>query len=689
MKNISNITTIYVSQKNGQWYHSGLYKEEIGDMQGPVDSIENALKLVGDLRRAGAGQPITIAITDEVYNVENPVRITNEVNSVTIKGLNNTLISGGRRITGFKEDTFNGVKCFSAEVSGIDDGFWFTDLYVDGLRADFTYLPKEGFFEPKSVENNNKEVGTPSKWFIAKKEDAKLFKTFRNFSDCFISYNHYWIDEHSPVESIDTETGKIVMEYSSRFSISDTNERSKLRYKLENVAEAFENKNEWYLDRETKKVYYIPRDEKQTPESIMVYAPVAEKLFRIEGTEEKNVEYIAFSKLTFANTRGDYHSPMVVTEDREGEDIVSEESAICGSDPQAVCWAHADVEFTYARGCSIENCVFKNLGVHAVNINRGCSNMRVYRNKFYDLGAGALKINGGSSGCRKGNETFDVTVSQNVIECIGRRYHAACGILMRNTHSNTISHNDISDTFYTGISAGWVWGYGESITRDILIEKNHIHNIGQGLLSDMGGIYLLGTQPGTVIRNNIIHNVKSKHYGGHGIYTDEGTCYVLIENNICYDNNSTGFNQHYGRMNTVRNNIFAKAGQEPVRSSKEEMHTSFILERNIVVSDGTPSYRAGYGSMETGHLHKISGSDNLHFNTSGDVNIFAIGDRKFSLSEIQQRFGGEDGSIIADPKFMDYENNDFTLCEDSPALELGFEPIDTSDVGVTVKIRSI
>ncbi len=687
MKNISNVTTIYVSQKCGQWYHSGLYKKENGDMQGPVDSIENALSLVRDLRRAGAGQPITIAITDDVYNIENPVKITNEVNSVTIKGLNNTVISGGKRITGFSEDTFNGVKCISAEVPEIDDGFWFTDLYVDGLRADFTYLPKEEFFEPESVENNRKEVNQTSKWFIAKKEDAELFKTFRNFNDSFISYNHYWVDEHSPVESIDTETGKIVMQYSSRFSISDTNERSKLRYKLQNVAEAFENKNEWYLDRETKKVYYIPRDEKQTPDSIVVYAPVAEKLFLVEGTEEKNVEHINFSNLTFANTRGDYVSRMrFETENIEGEYIINDESTAYGSDSQSVCWAHAAVEFTYAHGCSIENCVFKNLGIHAVNINRGCKNMRVYRNRFYDLGAGAVKIGGGSYGCRKGNETYGITVSQNIIERIGRRYHAACGVLIRHAHSCTISHNDISDTFYTGISAGWVWGYIDNITRDILIEKNHIHNIGQGVLSDMGGVYLLGTQPGTVIRNNVIHNVKSKHYGGHGIYTDEGTCYVLIEKNICYDNNSTGLNQHYGRMNTVRNNIFAKAGQEPVRSSKEEMHTSFILERNIIVSDGTPSYRAGYGGLETGYLHKISGSDNLHFNTKGDVSIFAIEERKFSLDEIQQKFGGEDGSIIADPKFKDYENNDFTLCDDSPAFKLGFEPIDISDVGVTVNI---
>ena len=110
-----------------------------------------------------------------------------------------------------------------------------------------------------------------------------------------------------------------------------------------------------------------------------------------------------------------------------------------------------------------------------------------------------------------------------------------------------------------------------------------------------------------------------------------------------------------------------------------------MLERNIIVTDGTASYRAGYGALATGHLHKIMGNDNLHYNISGDVKIFSIEGREFTLEEIQKKFGGEDGSIVANPCFVDYENNDFTLKENSPALKMGFEPIDTSDVGVTVK----
>ena len=63
-------------------------------------------------------------------------------------------------------------------------------------------------------------------------------------------------------------------------------------------------------------------------------------------------------------------------------------------------------------------------------------------------------------------------------------------------------------------------------------EFNHLYNIGQGVLSDMGAIYTLGVQAGTVIRNNLIHDVNSFTYGGWGIYPDEGSSDMVIENNI-------------------------------------------------------------------------------------------------------------------------------------------------------------
>ncbi|MDY3928883.1 MAG: right-handed parallel beta-helix repeat-containing protein [Clostridia bacterium] len=685
MINCSNISSIYVSQEYGNDNHTGFFPDVNSNNQGPLKTIECALKKTAELRRIGARQPISIVLTDDIYFVSKPIVITNDVCSVTIRSNRDTsTICGGFKIKGFKEDVFNGHKCFSAEVPEVkNNNVWFTDLYVDGKRADFTSFPKNGFLTPESVENTSSELFASSKWFVAKKCDMEIFKDFKNFNDCFISYNHYWIDEHTPIKSCDIDSGKITFKYPSRFTIELTHPASAPEYKIENTAEMFENKNEWYLDRETSKVYYIPRNNDQTPENIEVFAPLAEKLFVIKGTKEKSAENITLSNLKLFCTKGDYSS-IYERIDSDNNYIVIESGDGYASDPQSLCFAHGSVEFYYAKNCSVEDCTLSCLGVHAVTINNGCSGIRIYHNVMKDMGAGGIKINGGEYGCEKCEETHNNTISQNLITNCGNRYFAACGILIMHSYENTVSNNEISYLYYTGISVGWVWGYNESITHNNRIEYNYIHHIGQGKLSDMGGIYLLGKQPGTVVRNNIIHDVISRHYGGWGLYTDEGSSYILLENNICYNVTNNCYHQHYGCMNTVRNNIFVKSGANPVRQTRDELHTGSVLEKNIIVSDKEISYTVG-DTESSGALYVLQGHENLHYNVNGETYITQTGDKKYTLDEYKSTFGGEDGSVIADPMFKDYENNDFTLCEESPAYKLGFRKIDTSNVGITIK----
>jgi len=72
-------------------------------------------------------------------------------------------------------------------------------------------------------------------------------------------------------------------------------------------------------------------------------------------------------------------------------------------------------------------------------------------------------------------------------------------------------------------------------------------------LDDGGAVYTLGSQPGTVLRNNLIHHVLN----GRSLYTDQGSSFIVLENNIVYDAGEYAYLHHYGHDNTVRNNIFA------------------------------------------------------------------------------------------------------------------------------------
>ncbi len=678
MYNFSNVTTIYVSQKSGNDKYTGFFKEDNGDFQGPVKTLERALEKAAQMRSFGALQPLNIVIIDDVYYVDKTIYIDEKISSIKITSNNKTIISGGMKIENFSNDIYNGQKCFSADVHEIENGLWFTDLYVDNKRADFTHYPKTGKLEIETAEDNSENSHASSKWFIAKKEDIEVIKNFKNFNDCFISYNHFWIDEHTPIESYDLDSGKIVFKYKSRFSISKVYSYGEMKYILENVSECFLNKNEWYLDRETKKVYYIPRSDLQTEENISVFAPLCDKLFVIKGKPNEKVKNIRFENLIFECTKGDYKSTNKLNAENGHEEEDYEGFA---SDSQSVSNAPGTIEFYNARNCEMKNCVMRNIGVHAVTVNEGCSRIIVENNDMYDLGGGAIKVKGGIYGCDKAEETYGNIIRNNIITDSGNRYFSACGILLMHTYDNVVSNNEISYQYYTGISVGWVWGYGNNITHDNIVENNHIHHIGQGKLSDMGGIYLLGRQPGTVVRNNVIHDVISAHYGAIGIYTDEGSSEMTFENNICYNINGQAYQQHYGHQNTVRNNIFAKCSEPPVSLSREELHTGVLLEKNIIVTDNTAVYRFGGADNPVGSVHLLSSSDNLIFDEKEKDCVLEINEKKYTLKEAKEKFHIEIGSEFSNPQFKDFENNDFTLNENSPALKLGFKNIDISNVG--------
>ena len=290
---------------------------------------------------------------------------------------------------------------------------------------------------------------------------------------------------------------------------------------------------------------------------------------------------------------------------------------------------------------------------------------------MHDLGAGGLKIGVTDKPKDSLQLTSEITVDNNVIRSGSYVFPTGTGILILNASDNTITHNEIADFGYSGISAGWVWGYSYSPTKRNNISYNHIHHLGWGILSDMGGVYTLGASEGTVVNNNVIHDIFSREYGGWGLYTDEGSAGIRMENNLVYHCKSAAFHQHYGKDNLISNNIFVSQEKSQLQATRVEPHLSFTFTHNIIYFDS--------GTLMTSNWDKVNMKSDYNCYWDTRTKDIQFGKQSFAA---WQDSGKDRHSIIADPMFMNPEQHDFHIRNQAVLKAIHFKPFDYTKAGV-------
>ena len=618
------------------------------DTHGKIATIGQAQEI---LRERGGNKQLTVWIKGGTYRESLCFTEINRPN-ITFRNVpgEEVIITGAKEITGWREDTVNGVACWSAQVEG-----YFTSLYHPTKTLNRPRYPAEGYlFVEHTVGAQTVYTKENTPWeytlghisFFAKPGDLTQF---RNMQDVTLRVLHKWKDEITNVVSYNGDTRELVWVRPAAMKVEKNN-----RYFLENVFEELKQPGQWYLDRENGKLYYIPF-EGEDMKKMTLYAGTSERLLTLDGAEN-----VTFRGITFKNSA--WNMPE------------SNGYGIPGIDfSQAAYDVHPCVLATNSNGVRFERCKFENIGSTALKLGENVHHTGVTDCEFTQIGGNAVFIEGKFDAPNSG-----ITVKNNLIAHYGRRFFNAIGVLLIHANHCEISNNEIYDGYYTAISSGWIWGYTENPTDYITITDNLIYNIGQGWLSDMGGIYTLGIQPHSIVRGNVIHDVAADPqqggYGGWGIYPDEGSTGQLIEKNLVYDCGSQNFHQHYGRENLVRNNIFAFGREGQIRVSRKEEHTGIILERNIIVSDGQPIYTDVVKD-------KFRDDRNLYFDYARPGKLFSGNDMGLGIPEMQQQ-GYYQNALIADPLFKDVGKRDFTLALNSPAItQLGFEPWDYSRAG--------
>lgn len=650
-------------------------------LQAPFQTLTRAQQAVRDLKAAGTlTEQVTIYIKGGTYSITEPLLLTDEDSGnercpITYTALpgEKVLLSGGERINGWKR--YKG-DIWVTTLPEVQEGkWWFRQLYVNGELRGRARTPNQSVFEVAATTDTTTSMRSyqvPSDSFIYREGD--LDPKWKHPENGEAIIYHYWTDSHLPIQSIDGKKNCITFGYSSGKVFRDGFHGDLARYVVENILETLDQPGEWVLERSTGRLYYmpLPGEDLTTAE---VIAPKTEKLIQFKGNprEGKFVEYVNFHNLAMGYTN--FNLPWGDCNNSQGSASVS-----------------ACIDMTGTRHCSIEQCKLYNLGTFAVELFDGCTFNRFCGNQLENLAAGGFRLRGIEPGNLPSLRTGNNTISDNTIAYYGLTYPSAVGILVMHSDCNTIAHNLIHHGDYTGISVGWSWGYQRSAARNNLIEQNHIHDIGyHNLLSDMGGIYTLGLSPGTAVRNNLVHDVNANRYGGWGIYADEGSTSVLIENNIVYNTKYGTFNIHYAKDLTVRNNIFAMGRLQQYSRSKQEKHTTAYFEGNIIYwTQGklmveeykwdNISYKMStnpYAPPIETNVTYVS-DWNIFYNPNLTRDQLDFGERSW---EQWQAEGHDLHSLYVDPMFVDPENHDFRLRPDSPALKLGFQPIDMSHVG--------
>jgi hypothetical protein len=653
--------TFHVGPEGSDEWSGRLATANATRTDGPFASVKRARDAVRHLRSTARPRTsVVIHIHGGRYELTEPLVFTPQdagtAESPTVYAAapgdhGRAMISGGRLITGWKRARGPRAE-WVADVPELKTGWRFRHVSIDGQWRSRPRLP-DGELATYTMAGLAGALATASYDTPADRFEfapGQIDAGWTGLRVVEVVVLHFWIDSHLKIASVEPVHRIVRLDRKSQYRFTDEHLPAPGRYYLANVYEA-RKPGQFYANAAAGTLHYLPRAG-ESPDRVQLVAPRLANLVEFRGVPGAGqfVEHIIFKDLTFADASW---------EPAPGDAM----------DNQASNQVPGAVVATGARHVAIERCVLKNLGGYGVELRAGCRGVRLVDNELAWIGAGGIKVNGQVD--PEPLRTGETTIADNRLRHLGRLFHSGVGILIMNAFGNTVAHNEISDLYYTGVSVGWVWGYAPSISRDNRIEFNHIHHVGQGILSDLGGVYTLGLSPGTVVRNNVIHDVAG-HDKGWGLYTDEGSTGIVLENNLVYRTTHGGFHQHYGRDNVVRNNIFALGRDEQIVRSRDEPHRSFAFERNIVY------YRTGvlFGSVWSGGTVHIALDHNLYWNAAGATPVFPAG----SLED-WQRLGFDKHSRIADPRFANPGHDDFHLKPDSPARALLFQPLDLASVG--------
>ncbi len=447
-------------------------------------------------------------------------------------------ISGGRVLKGWERVRHEKIKeLWKLHVPDVE---YARQLYVNGRLAE---RPRTEYRQNRAwdvVNDTSMQFCDPIGEFdVWHKGVTPIYGGYRlsdgsmaewvNQQDIEFIYDVGWTHVICPVEEIRrTETGAVARMRMPCFrdcQIKPGVQIGAPNY-IENVFELMEKPGQWYFDRRSREIFYIPL-EGEEPESTEAVLPMVETLLEVKGAIGTPVQDIVFRGLCFVYSS--WLAPGLTGHAEIQSNLIKDpcDDLMLHSYHKKTASA---VVLEAAHGIVFEGCTFSLLGSNAIDMGKGSVNNEIRRCEFKNIGGSGIQIGEFSieaaHPAEDGIKVKGNLISDNLIHHIGIDCKGGTGILAGYTEGTQIRHNEICNTGYIGISLGWGWGFFDqgcdnrthnfppayyprfnepTSAKGNRIEYNHIHHVLQRL-HDGAGIYTLSMQPDSVIRGNHVHD---------------------------------------------------------------------------------------------------------------------------------------------------------------------------------------
>ncbi len=544
-----------------------------GSREKPFATPAAALQKIRDLRRLGkiaTNEPVQLILRDGIYALPRPVVFQpgdagaeNAPLVIAAAPGAHPVWSGGVEIGGWKKLTkkIPGLpaaargEIWVADAPKIDGHLLeFRQLWVNDAKAIRAREPNgENLVRLVAWDKSNQVATIPAAALAGIQQPARQEMVVDQVWEiAVLRVKSFRIENTNALVTFQSPESRIEFQHPWPPVIVTTNYHAP--FFLANAMEFLDSPGEWFEDVHVGKIYYWPRAGEDMTRA-KVFAPVLETLVQIEGSPDLPAGNLQFKGITFAHTTWlrpseQGHVPLQAGMFMLDARKLSPKGTSYHPKLDNVAWIGrppAAVAVKNAGHVSFENCTFEHLASAGLDFEIGTHDDLIQGCVFRDLGGNGIQLGKFSDTNIETHFPYNPSdeseicahekIADNLVTDCGNEDWGCVGIGVGYARNISIGHNEVFNLPYTGISVGWGWTKMTNALRNNFILANHVHHVGRRL-GDLGGIYLLSAQPGTVVAENSISNIPPspfvpdpKHW--FYLYLDEGSSGITVRDNWC------------------------------------------------------------------------------------------------------------------------------------------------------------